>query len=135
MAARRKTENPDAAENPAADPAVVLDAVMDHVALERAERAEVFTADEDRWARGLRQHVDRELAALRRQLTPAEPRRKRLAPIPDELLALDRGALLARLEILRQGSGVRYAQQDLNGLTTDDLRQMVAAILEPPTEE
>jgi hypothetical protein len=135
MAPRNKTEDSETGDNACADPSFVLDAVMDHVALEHAESAEVFTPDEDRWARGVRQRVDRELAALRRQLTPEQPRHKRLAPIPQELLALDRHALIARLEILRQGSGVRYAHQDLTGLTCDDLRQMIAAILGPPTEE
>jgi hypothetical protein len=134
MASRNKTENPDTTDNPVADPSFVLDAVMDHVALEHAESAEVFTPEEDRWAHGVRQRVDRELAALRRQLTPDQPPHKRL-PIPEELLALDRQALLARLETLRQGSGIRYAHQDLTGLTCDDLRQMIAAILGPPPKE
>ena len=135
MGPKKETDHPDMVDKPAADPRVVFDAVMDHVALEHAESAEVFTPEEDRWARGVRQRVDRELAALRRQLTPTQPRRKRLPPIPDELLALDREALIGRLTSLRQASGVRYAHQDLTGLTCEDLRQLIVAILEPPREE
>ena len=135
MGPKKETDHPDTADKPDADPSVVLDAVMDHVALEHAESAEVFTPEEDRWAHGIRQRVDRELVALRRQLTPARPRHKRLPPIPDELLALDREALIGRLTSLRQASGVRYAHQDLTGLTREDLQQLIVAILEPPREE
>lgn len=117
------------------DPTAVLDAIMDHVALEHAESAEFFTPSEDRWARELRQQVDRSLAALRRQLTPTQPKYKRLPPVPDELLNLEREALIARLTSLRQASNVRYAHQDLTGLTCDDLRQMIVAISGPPREE
>ena len=135
MGPKKETDHSNGTDKPDADPIVVLDAVMDHVALEYAESAETFTPEEDRWARGVRQRVDRELAALRRQLTPAKPRHKRLPPIPDELLALDRQALIGRLTSLRQASGVRYAHQDLVGLTCDDLRQLIVAISRPPKEE
>ena len=114
------------------DPIAFVDTVMDHVAQEEADSAE-FTPEEDRWARGVRQNVDTHLAALRRQLTQIQPERP--TSIPDEIRALDREALLTRLEILLQGSDVRHAHVDLTELTTDELRQMVAAILEPPTEE
>jgi hypothetical protein len=107
---------------------------MDHLAQEEADTTE-FTPEEDRWARRVRQGVDTQIAALRRQLTPVRPKLESLPPIPDEIRALDREGLLARLEILRQGPGVRYAHMNLTGLTTDDLRQMVAAILEPPIAE
>jgi hypothetical protein len=135
MGPKKDTNHCDAAEKTDVDPSAVLDAIMDHVALEHAESAEVFTPEEDRWARGLRARVDRELAALRRQLTPAQPRHKRLPPIPDELLALDREQLVGRLTSLRQASCIRYAHQDLTGLTCDDLRQLIVAILGPPGEE
>jgi hypothetical protein len=134
MGPKKETDHLDTADNTNADPSAVLDAVMDHVALEHAESAEVFTAEEDRWARNLRQRVDRELAALRRQLTPAQPRHKRLPPVPDDLLSLDRQALVQRLRSLQEASGVRYAHQDLTGLTSEDLRQLIVAILKPPRE-
>lgn len=135
MGPKKDTDRCDAAAKADVDPSAVLDAIMDHVALEHAESAEIFTPEEDRWARGLRVRVDRELAALRRQLTPAQPRHKRLPPIPDELLALDREQLVGRLTSLRQASSIRYAHQDLTGLTCDDLRQLIVAILGPPREE
>ena len=93
-----------------------------------------FTPEEDAWARNVRQGVETKLAALRRQLTPLEPKRKRVAPIPDEIRALDRPELLSQLQLLRSRLSLRYAHMDLTGLSTDDLRQMVATILEPPTE-
>ena len=122
-------------DKPDYNPVAVLDAIMDCVALEHAESTEVFTPSEDRWARKLRQEVERGLAALRRQLTPSQARYKRLRPIPEELLKLERDALIARLTSLRQASSVRYAHQDLTGLTNDDLRQLIVAISEPPHEE
>ena len=134
MGARRKTEN-DESDGPLVDPRLVLDAIMDHVAMERAESIEVFTPEEDRWARELRQKVESKLEELDRQLTPVQPRHKRLAPIPEELFALDRDALVARLGTLRQELGIRYAHQDLTGLTPDDLRTMIAALLNPAIEE
>jgi hypothetical protein len=135
MGHKNKTDKSHVTDKPSADVVAIVDAVMDHVAQEYADSAEVFTPEEDRWAQALRRRVDSELARLRRQLTPVRSTRKRLPPISDELRALDRDGLLARLAVLRQASGVRYAHQDLTGLTTDDLRQLVAVILEPPTEE
>jgi hypothetical protein len=119
------------------DPVAFVNTIMDHLAQEDPVEADTteFAPEEDRWARRVRQGVDTQLAALRRQLTPVRPKLKRLPPIPDEIRALDHEGLLARLEILREGPGVRYAHMDLTGFTTDDLRQMVAAILEPPIEE
>lgn len=135
MGLKNKTDKSHVMDKPSADVVAIVDAVMDHVAQEYAESVEVFTPEEDLWAQALRRRVESELARLRRQLTPARSIRKRLPPISDELRALDRDELLARLAVLRQASGVRYAHQDLTGLTTDDLRQLVAVILEPPKGE
>jgi hypothetical protein len=135
MGLKNKTDKSHVMDIPSADVVAIVDAVMDHVAQEYAESTAVFTPEEDRWAQALRRRVESELARLRRQLTPARSIRKRLPPISDELRALDRDALLARLAVLRQASGVRYAYQDLTGLTADGLRQLIAVIMEPPTEE
>jgi hypothetical protein len=134
MGARRKTEN-DESDGPLVDPSLVLDAIMDHVAMERAESIEVFTPEEDRWARELRQKVEIKLEELRQQLTPVQPTHKRMPPISDELRALDRDALVLRLGTLRQELGVRDVHQDLTGLTPDDLRAMIADLLNPLIEE
>jgi hypothetical protein len=121
-------------DKPSPDSVAVLETILEHVADEEAEFGESTAAD-DRWARNLRQQTAVHIAALRRQLIPARPVVKRAAPVPDRILSLDREELLAQLELLRQSPAVRFAHQDLTGLTTDDLRLMVAAILEPPTEE
>jgi len=135
MGDKNKTDYPTATSKPLTDSEIFLDAVMDHVALEHAERAAVFTPEEDRWAHGAQQAIERQLAALRRQLTPAQPPPKRLPQIPQELFALDRAALVARVGNLTQEQGARYHHLDLTGLTDDDLRSMIAGILKPPTEE
>ena len=48
--------------------------------------------------------------------------------ISAELRSLDRAALLARLDALRQVPGVRIAHLALSGLTTEDLRLLVAEL-------
>ena len=113
------------------DPATVLQTVLEIVG-EEAENAEPTEAD-DRWAREVRLNMQSRIAALRRQLTPVQPMIRRAPPISDEIRSLDRAGLLARLEVLRQGPDVRYAHQDLTGLSEDDLRHMLA-ILVAPTE-
>lgn len=135
MDPKKDTDHSDIAVTSDIDAAFVVDAVMDHVAMEAAESAEVFTPHEDRWAHGIRRRVDRELAALRRQIRAAPPRYKRLPLIPDELLALDRHALIERLTSLGQAFAVRCAHQDLTELTCNDLRQMIVAILGSAKEE
>src|SRR5678815_4441731 len=124
----------DKGQGPRMNSVAVVNAIMDHVAQEEADRA-VPTPEERRWARGVRKRVDVELARLRRQLTPTELKPKRPPPIPDEIRTLDRAGLLAQLEVLRQREGVRYAHLDLTELSTDDLRQMIAALLEPPQDD
>lgn len=99
--------------------------------LEHTSAESIHPQDDERanaWARGVRSQVDAQLAALRRQLNPARPMPRRAARIPDELFAMAREDLLARLEILRQIPEVQIAHLELSGLTTDDLRQLVAEI-------
>lgn len=103
-----------------------LEIVLEHVAAESIDPLD--DADTNVWARGVRAKVDAQLAALRRQLNPARPMLRGAARISDELLALDREDLLARLAVLRQLPEVRIAHLELSGLTTDDLRQLVAEI-------
>lgn len=118
-------------ETPVVDPVAVVNTIMDYVAHDEADLLE-FTPQEDRWATKVRDKVDAQLAALRRQLTPTAVTLKRPPSIPDEIRELDRDGLLVRLNILQQQPGVRFAHLDLEGLSTEDLRQMVAAILKPP---
>ena len=119
-------------DKPAPCAVAMLDAVITLVAEDEAEDGQ-STPDQARWAHGVAQAVAIRVAELRRQLTPARPVIKRAAPVASQIRALDRVGLLARLETLRQGEQVRYAHQDLTGLSDDDLRRMLA-ILEAPTE-
>jgi hypothetical protein len=111
-----------------ADSVHPLETVLEHVAAESIDPLD--DADAGVWARGVRTKVDAQLAALRRQLNPARPMPRRAARISDELLAIGREDLLARLEILRKIPEVQIAHLELSvsGLSTDDLRQLVAEI-------
>jgi hypothetical protein len=75
--------------------------------------------------------VKSKLAELRRQHTPATATVREGIVIPDTILALDREALLARLENLRQAGAVRYSHQELIGLSDSDLRGMLALLVSP----
>ena len=120
----------DQHDRPAPDAITILDAVIDHVAEEEAENG-VSTAQEVRWAQDLRRKMQSRIAALRRQLTPVQPVVRRSVPIGSEIRVLDREGLLAQLEALRQDGDVRYAHQDLTGLSDADLRRMLAILMEP----
>jgi len=111
-----------------ADRAHPLETVLAHVAAESVDPIDDARAEV--WARGVRAKLDAQLAALRRQLNPARPMPRRAARISDELIALGREDLLARLEILRKIPEVQIAHLELSvsGLSTDDLRQLVAEI-------
>ena len=83
---------------------------------------------EDRWAQNVRRDLDAKLAGLRRRLSLARFRQHRASRISAELRSLDHAALLARLDALQQTPGVRIAHLELSGLTTEDLRLLVAEL-------
>lgn len=114
--------------HPGGDPDAThpLETVLEHVSAESVDPDDA--AREESWARALRLKVDTQLAALRRQLMPLRPAPRPAVSVSDELRALGRDALLARLEILRQAPDVLIAHLDVSGLTTDDLRQLIAEI-------
>jgi hypothetical protein len=102
--------------------------------------ADAFEGDlglrEDRWAQKVRRDLDAKLAGLRRQLSPARSAPHRVTRISAALRALDRPALLVRLEALQETPTVRVAHLELSGLTTDDLRLLVAELeATAPTRE
>jgi hypothetical protein len=85
-------------------------------------------AREDQWARKVRGEIDAKLARMRRQLRLAPSSPRRASRISAELRALDRAGLLMRLDALQQVPGVRIAHLALSGLTTEDLRLLVAEL-------
>lgn len=112
------------------DPVAIWDDILDLVAEDDAETGEA-SEDDVRWSQSVDAGVRARLAQLRRQLTPIDVPIKRGVTIPPEIQAMDRPALVAQLEILRQCANVRYAQRDLMGMTDNDLRTMLAAFVEP----
>lgn len=83
-------------------------------------------AREDRWAQNLRRSLDARLAHTRQRASTTSP--PKVTRVSAELRSLDRAALLARLDVLRQMPGVRIAHLALSGLTTEDLRLLVAEL-------
>ncbi len=112
------------------DPIAVWEVLLDDVA-EQAAEDYVPTDDDIQWSREVATMVKGRIAELRRQLTPAQPTVRRGVGLPPDIQALDRESLLARLESLRQRAEVRYAHQDLTGLSVDDLRTVLALLVAP----
>jgi hypothetical protein len=112
------------------DPIEIWDDLL-HDAAEQAAEDIVPTEDDIRWAREVNAMVTARLAALRRQRASLHVPVRRGVTIPPEIQAMDRGALVTQLERLRREANVRYAHQDLTGLTDHDLRTLLTMILEP----
>lgn len=117
-------------DRPMRDPIDIWDDLL-HEAAEGAAADHVPTADDIRSAREVDTAVKAGLATLRRQLAPRKVPIRRGVTIPPEIQAMRRGALMAQLEQLRQTANVRYAHQDLTGLSDHDLRTLLTVILKP----
>jgi hypothetical protein len=92
-------------------------------------------AREDAWARKVKRILDAKATALRQRhaRSAAAPRVTRISA---ELRAMDRGALLSRLDVLQRAPGVQIAHLSLSRLSDDDLRLLVAELeAVGPTEE
>lgn len=111
-----------------ADPVAAWDALLDAAAEDDVDGYEP-TPDDLRWARSVDAMVQARLDTLQRQLTRSRLAPQRSVVIPPEIAKLDRPALVAQLEALRRSSAVRYAHQDLKGLSDHDLRTMLAVAL------
>jgi hypothetical protein len=111
------------------DPVAFMEALLDDAA-EQAAEDHVPSADDIEWSRGIDAMVERRLAALRPSLPRAHPELPRGVTIPSHVQALGRAELLLTLEVLRQGSLIQYAHQDLTGLSDHDLRTILALMLE-----
>jgi hypothetical protein len=107
------------------EPTHPLERVIEEVSAESFE--EDFGVREDRWAQNVRRALDAKLADLRRRLGPAGSQR-RDNHVPAELRSLDHAELVARLDALQRTPGVRIAHLELSGLTTEDLRRLVAEL-------
>jgi hypothetical protein len=110
------------------DPVAAWDALLDAAAEDDIDNYEP-TPDDRQWARSVDAMVQERLDALQRQLGRTRPTIQRGVAIPPEIAKLDRAALVAQLEALRRSSAVRYAHQDLKGLSDHDLRTMLAVAL------
>jgi hypothetical protein len=113
----------------------ILDEVSYQAALAEADHGNSTRAD-DRWSRELGEKLAARVAELRRNLLPAVAPIERAKPIRTKWLALRRDELLAKLdELTRAMSGaVQYAHRDLQGLSDNDLRQLLDLIDTSPRD-
>lgn len=109
-------------------PTETLVAMLEHLAMAEADIAS--TEDDTRWAREQHAAMQARIAAMRRQHTTLHPVIERAPPITPEVRAMTRAQLMARLAGLSRGGAVQYAHRKLTRLTDDDLRQMLAVLLE-----
>jgi len=113
----------------ARDPIAIMEGLLDDVA-EQAVEDHAPTADNIRWSREVGEKVARVLARMERRSS----RRMADQVVPSvgvspEVAALDRESLLARLDILNRDNYVQFLNQDLRGLSDDELRRMLAHAL------
>ncbi len=120
----------------ARDPIAIMDALLHDVAQQAADD-HVPTDEDERWAQDTVAKLHRQLAQLRpaRDASSGAASAKRDVEIPPSIQALDRETLLAQLEFLRQHGQVRYAHQNLTGLSVSDLRKTLAMVLAPETPQ
>jgi hypothetical protein len=104
----------------------ILDELSYQAALAEADHGKQSRADAA-WSRELGDKLSARLAQLRRNLLPAAAPIQRAKPIRTKWLALTRDQLLARLTELTQAlsGNVQYAHRDLQGLSDNDLRQLL----------
>jgi hypothetical protein len=109
-------------------PGEAFQALLEHLAMSEVDTES--TEDDRRWAREQHAQMQARIAAMRRQHTPRHPAIERAPQPGPEILAMTRAELLARLNSLSQGGAVQYAHRNLTALTDEDLRQMLAVLLE-----
>jgi hypothetical protein len=113
----------------------ILDEISYQAALAEAEHGK-STPDDDRWSRELDARLQARLAELRRNLLPASAPIQKAKPIRAKWLGLARDQMIAKLtEITQAMSGaVQYAHRDLQGLSDNDLRQLLDLLDTSPRE-
>jgi hypothetical protein len=108
----------------------VWERILEDVAEQHAEDY-VPSESDARWARQTQAFVRARLAELRRRITPPSAPPSISVDIAAWIQALDRPALLAKIDALRQGAGARYAHHELTALADDDLRALLAILTAP----
>ena len=107
----------------------LLDELSYQAALAEADRgpSAEHAASDVRSSRELDAKLQARLAELRRNLLPAAAPIQKAKPIRAKWLGLQRDAMIAKLtEITQAMSGaVQYAHRDLQGLSDNDLRQLL----------
>ena len=111
----------------------ILEELSYQAALAEADHGTSTRAD-DRWSRELGDKLQARLAQLRRNLLPASAPIQRAKPIRAKWLELARDQLLAALAALSTSDGVQYAHRDLQGLSDNDLRQLLDLLDTSPRE-
>lgn len=114
------------------DHEAILDELSYQAALAEADHGTSTRAD-DRWSRELGDKLQARLAQLRRNLLPASAPIQRAKPIRTKWLALARDQLLAALAVI-SANDVQYAHRDLQGLSDNDLRQLLDLLDTSPRE-
>ena len=113
----------------------ILDDISYQAALAEAEDGKT-TREDERWSRELGDKLQARVAELRRNLLPAAAPIQKAKPIRAKWLALARDEMIAKLtEITQAMSGaVQYAHRDLQGLSDNDLRQLLDLLDTSPRE-
>jgi len=104
----------------------ILDELSYQAALAEADHGK-STRDDARWSRDLGDKLASRVAELRRNLLPAAAPIQKAKPIRAKWLALTRAEVIAKLTELTQAmsGAVQYAHRDLQGLSDNDLRQLL----------
>jgi hypothetical protein len=114
------------------DPIATMETLLDDIA-EQAADDYVPTDDDIRWASELGSVVEQRLAGLeRRPRRPPQDQVRHDVIIPESIQRLDRESLLVQLELQRRNPNVQYAQRNLTTFSDDDLRRMLALLMQPP---
>jgi hypothetical protein len=126
---KRDERPPSPPPKPRRTAAETLTVMLDHMAFDEADDPEP-TDDDRRWAKEQAAAMQTRIAGMRRQRLQRHPAIGPAAlTLSAELLAMTRGELVARLVSVSQGGAVQYSYRKLTGLTDDDLRYTLAALV------
>ena len=112
------------------DPIDIWDDLL-HDAAEQAAADSKRTEDDMVWARHVESTVMSGLTGLRRRRTPVPVPMRRGVKIPPDIQAMERSALIVKLDRLHQEGKVQYSFRKLIGFSDHDLRTLLTAALRP----